>query len=73
VTKFALADMNTDGFDELISLDSSYKAAASSPAHALKIWEWNGFGFSLVSEQTGVFNDLIVVLVPDLTPILLTP
>jgi hypothetical protein len=73
VTKLALEDLNDDGFDELITLDSSYEAASSSPAHALKIWEWNGFGFSLVSELKGVFNDLKVVLAPDLTPILMTP
>jgi hypothetical protein len=73
VTKFALADWNRDGFDELITLDSSYEAAMDAPAQALRVWEWNGFGFSLVSELKGVFNDLKVVPVPDATPILLTP
>ena len=73
VTKLALADLNNDGFDELITLDSSYEAAPDFPAHALKVWEWNGFGFSLVSEQEGVFIDLKVILAPGLKPILLTP
>jgi hypothetical protein len=73
VARFALADLNGDGFDELITLVSSYEVPVDFPAHALKVWEWNGFGFSLVSEQTGVFNDLKVVLTPDLTPVLLTP
>lgn len=73
VNAFELADLDQDGFDELITLDSSYEAAPGSPADTLKVWEWNGFGFSLVSEQEGVFNDLKVILAPGLKPILLTP
>lgn len=73
VKTFELADLDQDGFDELITLDSSYEAAFGSPADTLRVWEWNGFGFSLVSEQEGVFNDLNVILAPGLKPILLTP
>jgi hypothetical protein len=73
VTKFSLADLNGDGFDELITLESTYETPTNSPANSLKVWEWNGFGFSLVSELAGVFNDLKVVLAPDLIPIFLKP
>ncbi len=73
VTKLALADLNNDGFDELITLDSSYEAASDSPAHALKVWEWNGFGFNIVSKLEGKFEDLIVAQTPDKRTIFLTP
>jgi hypothetical protein len=73
VRSFALADMNQDGFDDLVTLESTYEAEANSPADALKIWEWNGFGFSLVSERKGYFNDLKVLLSSDRHPILVTP
>jgi hypothetical protein len=72
ITTFELVDTNRDGFDELITLEYPYESPITSSANALKVWEWNGFGFSLVSELKGVFNDLRVVLAPDLTPILLT-
>ena len=73
VAKFALADLNQDGFDELITLETRYEAAPASPAESLKVWEWNGFGFGIVSEKDGVFHDLEVVLVPGQKSILVTP
>ncbi len=73
IRSFALADMNQDGFDELVALESIYETTAASPANALKIWEWNGFGFSLVSEQKGYFSDLKVLNASDRNPILVTP
>jgi hypothetical protein len=70
---FALSDLTRDGFDELITLETTYEVKLISPAESLRVWEWNGFGFSLVSEQEGKFNNLEVVLSPDETPIILTP
>lgn len=73
IRTFELADLNLDGFDELITLDSSYKSSPSSPATALKVWEWNGFGFSLVSERKGIFTDVQIAQSEDGRTILLTP
>jgi len=73
VKAFAMADLNQDGLEELVTLDSIYSAAPSAPANALKVWEWNGFGFSIVSRVEGLFNDLQVVQTSDKHVILLTP
>jgi len=73
VNTFALADLNHDGMLELVTLDSTYSASSSAPASALKVWEWNGFGFSLVSSIKGSFNDLIAIRTQDGQDLLLTP
>jgi hypothetical protein len=57
----------------LITLESTYETPAYFPANALKVWEWNGFGFSLVSEQEGVFSKLLVYQAPNQRLIFLTP
>ena len=73
VLKMAEADLNMDGMDELVTLDSTYDAGMNAPADKLRVWEWNGFGFSLVSEKAGVFHNLEVMQVPNQKPILVTP
>jgi hypothetical protein len=73
VNTFAMADLNRDGLDELVTMDSTYAAFPSTPANTLKVWEWNGFGFSLVSSVEGLFSDLQVVRTSDKRVILLTP
>jgi hypothetical protein len=73
VKQFTLADLTRDGFDELITLETNYDVTPASAAEFLKVWEWNGFGFSLVSEQEGEFNALKVVVAPNETPIILIP
>jgi hypothetical protein len=72
VNTLAMADMNRDGLDELVTLDSTYSASPSAPAKALKVWEWNGFGFSLVSQVEGLFSDLQVIQTSDNRVIILT-
>ncbi len=73
IMTFKLVDTNRDGFDELITLESTYETAGVSPANALNIWEWNGFGFSLVSRLEGNFQELFVVQNTDNHILLLTP
>jgi hypothetical protein len=73
VKSFAVADMDRDGKEELITLDSTYAATPGAPAEALKVWEWNGFGFSLVSSVNGQFSELQVVKSNDGRIFLLTP
>lgn len=73
VNRFALADLNRDGMDELITLDSTYTASPSPIANRFSVWEWNGFGFSIVESVEGSFSELQVVQTPDKRVILLTP
>jgi hypothetical protein len=73
VKSFSMADLNQDGKDELITLDTTYAAKPDDPANVLKVWEWNGFGFSLVSSINGLFNNLIAVHTQDGRVLLLTP
>jgi hypothetical protein len=73
IKTFRLVDTNQDGFDELITLESTYETPVYFPANALKVWEWNGFGFSHVLKLEGKFEDLKVVQAPDQRTIFLTP
>ena len=62
---FITVDLTSDGFQELIALESIYADKDTSPARALTAWEWNGFGFSLLARVEGNFHDLLVTLAPD--------
>jgi hypothetical protein len=69
VRSFAVADLNGDDLQELATLEGSYSDfrlspwvfGGSAPARALKVWEWNGFGFSVVSVIAGTFDKLVLV------------
>ncbi len=40
----------------LLTLEAEYDDPDFRPARRLKVWEWNGFGFSLVSALEGSFS-----------------
>jgi hypothetical protein len=61
VRSFAAADLNGDGSEELVTLEGDYADRRSAPARAIKVWEWNGFGFSVVSINEGTYNKLALV------------
>ncbi len=61
VRAFSVADLNDDGVQELITLEGAYSDPRSAPARLLKVWEWNGFGFSIVSKINGIFNKMTLV------------
>jgi hypothetical protein len=61
VRAFAAADLNGNGSQELVTLEGTYEESRSAPARALKVWEWNGFGFTIVSEVEGTFSQLAIV------------
>jgi hypothetical protein len=73
VTAFAAADLNGDAAQELITLEGRYAGVGSGPARALKVWEWNGFGFTLVSSVNGSFSALALARQEDGQILILTP
>ncbi|MCS7011854.1 MAG: hypothetical protein NZL98_10835 [Anaerolineales bacterium] len=73
MTVFAAVDLNGDGRQELITLEGRYADSGSGPARALKVWEWNGFGFSLLASAKGTFTDLTIVRQEDGRILILTP
>jgi hypothetical protein len=48
-------DLDGDGFLELADLETTYDSPPGSQSTALSIWEWNGFGFSLLDRVEGNF------------------
>ena len=58
---FGVADLNGDGLQELVTLEGRYRDPRTAPARTLKVWEWNGFGFSVVSGIEGIFDKLALV------------
>jgi hypothetical protein len=61
VRAFAAADLNGNGSQQLVTLEGTYKQPRSAPARVLKVWDWNGFGFTVVSAVDGTFSQLAMV------------
>jgi hypothetical protein len=55
---FAAVDLNGDGMQELVGLETSYAAPPGAPADAISAWSWNGFGFSLLARRYGAFRQM---------------
>lgn len=62
VRQMAIADLDSDGNQELITLDVRYEDKQDQPARGLSIWEWNGFGFSLLARRTGNFYKVVPLI-----------
>lgn len=60
-TSFAPADLDGDGRQELAALQGLYDDPPARPARALTVWEWNGFGFTLLARHPARFTSLQVV------------
>ncbi|MCL4561372.1 MAG: hypothetical protein M1281_12240 [Chloroflexi bacterium] len=71
VSDFTAADLNGDRFPELVTLDRRYEDTPSARSRSLSIWEWNGFGFSLLDRTEGRFTSVRVVQIPGESAILL--
>ncbi len=69
ITAFVAADLNSDNAQELVALESWYAdprprpeaPEGSAPARTLKVLEWNGFGFTVVSSIDGTFSKMTLV------------
>jgi hypothetical protein len=53
IRAFAVGDLRGNGQEELITLDGSYNDDLQSPAQAVKIWNWDGFGFKVSNQLKG--------------------
>jgi hypothetical protein len=73
VRSFAAADLEGDHLQELVTLDGIYAEPRSAPARAVKVWEWNGFGFSIVSSMPGTFTKMALVQAVDGRNLILVP
>jgi hypothetical protein len=58
---FTAIDINRDGQQELIAMESRYDALFLETSR-ITVWEWNGFGFTLLSRgPKGYFHSLTTV------------
>ncbi len=51
-------DMDGDGKEELVVLESRYNDPLFLPARSMAIWRWNGFGFDLLARSEGSFHSI---------------
>ena len=69
---FTSADLDQDGYQELVALESRYNAHIFERS-SLTIWEWNGFGFTLLSRgPQGYFPSIVTVQTSNGQELLLT-
>jgi hypothetical protein len=64
-TSFAAADVDNNGSQELIALEGDYKDNSNLARYDLTLWEWNGFGFTLLTRLKGSFRGMKLVSPPD--------
>ena len=73
VITFAAADLDGDGLQELVTLEGRYARMGATSARQLKVWEWNGFGFTVVSSVEGAFSSLALRQAEDGRAVILVP
>ncbi len=61
VKSFAAADLNGDNAQELVTLEGTYADSRLTPAHGLKAWKWNGFGFTIVSNMQATIDKFALI------------
>jgi hypothetical protein len=61
VRSFAAADLDGDQKQELVTIEGRYADPNSTPGRILKVWEWNGFGFTVISSMDGSFYRMALV------------
>ena len=73
VKNLAAADLTGNGKQFLVTLESEYDDPPSAPARRLKVWEWNGFGFTVVSQMQGSFSQLAIARAENGRMLILAP
>jgi hypothetical protein len=72
VVSFDVAALSGKG-DLLLTLEGKYDDPPSALARSFKLWEWNGFGFGIVSALDGPFREMAVAQAGDLPVLVLVP
>ena len=73
VTTFRAADLDGDSLQELITLEGEYSHSRSTFPGLMNVWEWNGFGFTIVFSQRGFYSDLAIAQAGSNQLLVLTP
>jgi hypothetical protein len=69
---FLPVDLDGDGYPELAAIENFYDDPAFLPGRAVAVWQWNGFGFSLLDRRRGAFSALSAARTPQDAVVLLT-
>jgi hypothetical protein len=72
VRQFTAASLNGES-QVLVTLEGEYDDPPSMPSRRLKVWDWNGFGFRLVSALEGPFSRMDVSQDGDRQILILVP
>ncbi len=72
VKSFVAADLMGTHRQYLVTLTGEYKDPLSAPSRRLKVWEWNGFGFSVVHELENSSTQMVPVQAEDGRVLILT-
>jgi hypothetical protein len=65
VKSFAVANLMENDRQYLVALTGQYDDAPSALSRRLKVWEWNGFGFTVVNELEDSSSRLVPVQTED--------
>jgi hypothetical protein len=65
IHSFTAADLKGSGQQYLVTLEGQYDDPPSAPSRRLKVWEWNGFGFTIVSTLEGPFSLMVTARAED--------
>jgi hypothetical protein len=58
ISQLQVADIDQDGYGELIEIEGKYDSAENGN---LLIWKWQGFGFTLMDRVKGVFSQYSLI------------
>jgi hypothetical protein len=72
---FAVADLAGNTRQYLVTLEGAYDDPPSAPSRRLTVWEWNGFGFSIVNEleEAHAFSLMGIAQIDDRQVLILSP
>jgi hypothetical protein len=75
VKSFNVADLLGNGRQYLVTLEGEYDDPKLAPARRLKVWEWNGFGFTVVQELDDSFTlmDIAIAQTSNGQEVILSP
>ncbi len=73
VSSFAAVDLAGTGQQYLVTLEGEYDDPPSTASRRLKVWEWNGFGFTIVNELEDSFSLLVPAQMEDRQVLILAP